>query len=190
MSSNLGEFLTLDDQMSKTGDGPSLLGKPTKLDDRISITEGGPLLDKTASAGVLSSLSNKENKNKEAENDYLIALLLSLDEPYEQNNEENESSLIRVSMLEERDLECLKYYSKNISWLNDNIIMNFMINELPKTDPKVMIVELDVWKTITGFPKDIKTVLYPNYKENWSKVFLPIFVNENHWTLAIVDRRP
>lgn len=96
--------------------------------------------------------------------------------------------LIRRSALTESDLSCLNVCQGNESWLNDNVIMNYLTIELLKIDPNVLIVETDIWSQhFTAFI-DYSNVIYPQVHNNWSKVIFPIHVNGNHWALAVVNR--
>jgi hypothetical protein len=97
-------------------------------------------------------------------------------------------SWIRRSLLNRDDIECLKSYSGEISWLNDAVIMNYLICELPKIDENVLIVEIDIWYRDFVFPEHPRALFFPIYNENWSQIVFPINVSNNHWVLTIVNR--
>jgi hypothetical protein len=96
---------------------------------------------------------------------------------------------IRRSVLNWNHIDCLKKFNGQESWLNDNVIMNYLILELPKINEKVIIVEIDLWHSGFAFPEDMTGLMFPEYRDDWEYVIFPIFVNENHWTLAIADSK-
>jgi hypothetical protein len=102
-------------------------------------------------------------------------------------NERQVLNIVRREALTADDLDCLTKFSGQESWLNNDVIMCYLINELPKIEENVMIVEINLWREGSGIPEDYRTIFYPEFKQNWSKLCIPIFVNENHWIHGIVD---
>jgi flagellar biosynthesis GTPase FlhF len=103
-------------------------------------------------------------------------------------NEEENLEIVRRNAMTEADLRCLTKFSGRESWLNNDIIMIYLAHVLPKIDPGVMILEIGIQSEGTGITGDFRKLFYPNFKEDWTKIVIVFIVNDNHWTLGIVDR--
>jgi Ulp1 family protease len=187
LSNMLGESLsnTLGESLSNNL-GESL---SNNLGESLSNNLGESLsnnLGESLSKNVGANLSKQVNENMDVE--ALGHEDVGNDETVFRGNADENPLMIRISTLNLEDLECLKATTSPGRWLNDNVIMNYMILEYPKIDESVLIVDRDVWVQGFPFPDDPLRLIYPRSHENWTFVIFPIFINANHWTLAVVSR--
>jgi hypothetical protein len=71
-------------------------------------------------------------------------------------------------------------------WLDDSIILNYMLETLVKENLKVIILDPLLWD-IRNDSGQTRKFVRPEFREDWNLVIIPINQGGNHWVLAVAN---
>jgi Ulp1 family protease len=160
------------------------LGEPTKSPVGASAKKGGPAPKFRDSGATAQKKRPRKYDIENLENNDNFTQFVSDEDDYDPTV----LNMTRAMSLSKRDLECLLYRNRGLraSWLNDNVVMCYMLNELPRIDERILIVDTLIWEG--NFPRNVRNVVFPVFRDDWEYAVFPINELNTHWMLSIASR--
>uniref|UniRef100_A0A7E4W9T9 ULP_PROTEASE domain-containing protein n=1 Tax=Panagrellus redivivus TaxID=6233 RepID=A0A7E4W9T9_PANRE len=85
------------------------------------------------------------------------------------------------------------------AWIDDVVIIELLRRRIVNVIPTTLLVDTIVWNKHFKLPSSwgptkakgqSNLLTYPSFSSNWEMAFVPTFVNDNHWILAVIHRHP